>query len=94
MTDGGCDYTFDCTGNVAAMRAALEVCHKGWGESIIIGVAAVGQKISTRRKFASNASTHADILFRFSFYLDRLTIAYSVSTCHWPCLEGMCLRWY
>ena len=48
MTDGGCDYTFDCTGNVAVMRAALEACHKGWGQSIIIGVAAAGQEISTR----------------------------------------------
>lgn len=51
MTDGGCDYTFDCTGNVHVMRSALEACHKGWGESIIIGVAAAGQEISTRRKF-------------------------------------------
>jgi len=50
MTDGGCDYTFDCTGNVSVMRAALEACHKGWGESIVIGVAAAGQEISTRRK--------------------------------------------
>lgn len=50
MTDGGCDYTFDCTGNVNVMRAALEACHKGWGESIIIGVAAAGQEIATRRK--------------------------------------------
>lgn len=48
LTDGGCDYTFDCTGNVGAMRAALEACHKGWGQSIIIGVAAAGQEISTR----------------------------------------------
>lgn len=48
MTDGGLDYTFDCTGNVGVMRAALEACHKGWGESIIIGVAAAGQEISTR----------------------------------------------
>ncbi|KAI9900012.1 hypothetical protein N3K66_004274 [Trichothecium roseum] len=48
MTDGGCDYTFDCTGNVQVMRAALEAAHKGWGESIIIGVAAAGQEISTR----------------------------------------------
>ncbi|KXT04245.1 hypothetical protein AC578_7954 [Pseudocercospora eumusae] len=48
MTDGGCDYTFDCTGNVQVMRAALEACHKGWGESIIIGVAAAGKEISTR----------------------------------------------
>lgn len=50
LTDGGCDYTFDCTGNVAVMRAALEACHKGWGESIVIGVAASGQEIKTRRK--------------------------------------------
>lgn len=48
MTDGGCDYTFDCTGNVHVMRNALEACHKGWGESIIIGVAAAGKEISTR----------------------------------------------
>ena len=51
MTDGGCDYTFDCTGNVQVMRSALEACHKGWGESIIIGVAAAGQEIATRREF-------------------------------------------
>jgi S-(hydroxymethyl)glutathione dehydrogenase / alcohol dehydrogenase len=53
MTDGGCDYTFDCTGNVHVMRSALEACHKGWGESIIIGVAAAGQEISTRREWCS-----------------------------------------
>ena len=53
MTDGGCDYTFDCTGNVGVMRAALEACHKGWGQSIVIGVAAAGQEISTRRKLPS-----------------------------------------
>jgi S-(hydroxymethyl)glutathione dehydrogenase/alcohol dehydrogenase len=51
MTDGGCDYTFDATGNVGVMRAALEACHKGWGQSIVIGVAAAGQEISTRREF-------------------------------------------
>uniref|UniRef100_A0A8C7PNT1 S-(hydroxymethyl)glutathione dehydrogenase n=1 Tax=Oncorhynchus mykiss TaxID=8022 RepID=A0A8C7PNT1_ONCMY len=48
MTDGGVDYSFECIGNVAIMRAALEACHKGWGESIIIGVAGAGQEISTR----------------------------------------------
>ncbi|AMD22049.1 HGL291Cp [Eremothecium sinecaudum] len=48
MTDGGLDHTFDCTGNVKVMRDALECCHKGWGQSIIIGVAAAGQEISTR----------------------------------------------
>jgi S-(hydroxymethyl)glutathione dehydrogenase/alcohol dehydrogenase len=45
---GGADYTFDCTGNVTAMRQALEACHRGWGESIIIGVADAGQEIATR----------------------------------------------
>ncbi|GAA5888287.1 hypothetical protein JCM5296_003275 [Sporobolomyces johnsonii] len=48
MTDGGCDNTFDCTGNTKVMRQALEACHKGWGVSTIIGVAAAGQEISTR----------------------------------------------
>jgi len=48
MTDGGVDYSFECVGNVDLMRAALECCHKGWGESIIIGVAGAGQEISTR----------------------------------------------
>lgn len=48
MTDGGVDYSFECIGNVKVMRSALESCHKGWGESIIIGVAASGQEISTR----------------------------------------------
>lgn len=48
LTGGGADYTFDATGNVEVMRAALESCHKGWGESIIIGVAPAGAEISTR----------------------------------------------
>lgn len=48
MTGGGVDYSFECIGNVEAMRAALECCHKGWGESTIIGVAGAGQEISTR----------------------------------------------
>lgn len=48
QTDGGCDYTFECIGNVGTMRAALEACHKGWGQSVIIGVAGSGQEISTR----------------------------------------------
>jgi len=48
MTDGGADYTFECVGNVDLMRAALESCHKGWGESVIIGVAGAGEEISTR----------------------------------------------
>nr|WP_265950291.1 S-(hydroxymethyl)glutathione dehydrogenase/class III alcohol dehydrogenase [Dechloromonas sp. A34] len=48
MTDGGVDYSFECVGNVHLMRAALECCHKGWGESTIIGVAGAGQEISTR----------------------------------------------
>jgi S-(hydroxymethyl)glutathione dehydrogenase/alcohol dehydrogenase len=45
---GGADYTFDCTGNVKVMRIALEASHRGWGQSIIIGVAGAGQEISTR----------------------------------------------
>jgi S-(hydroxymethyl)glutathione dehydrogenase/alcohol dehydrogenase len=48
MTDGGLDYTFECIGNVDTMRAALEACHKGWGTSVIIGVAPAGQEICTR----------------------------------------------
>jgi S-(hydroxymethyl)glutathione dehydrogenase/alcohol dehydrogenase len=45
---GGTDYTFDCTGNVTVMRQALEACHRGWGQSIIIGVAPAGAEIATR----------------------------------------------
>ena len=48
MTDGGVDYSFECIGNVNVMRQALECCHKGWGESVIIGVAGTGQEIATR----------------------------------------------
>ena len=48
LTNGGADYSFECIGNVDTMRQALECCHKGWGESIIIGVAGAGQEISTR----------------------------------------------
>ena len=48
LTKGGADYSFECIGNVDVMRDALECCHKGWGESIIIGVAGAGQEISTR----------------------------------------------
>lgn len=47
LTDGGVDYSFECIGNVNLMRQALECCHKGWGESVIIGVAGAGQEIST-----------------------------------------------
>lgn len=48
LTDGGADFSFDCTGNVHVMRQALECCHRGWGESVVIGVAAAGQEIATR----------------------------------------------
>lgn len=48
LTDGGVDYSFECIGNTTTMRQALECCHKGWGESVIIGVAGAGQEISTR----------------------------------------------
>ena len=48
LTDGGADYSFECIGNTTVMRQALECCHRGWGQSIIIGVAGAGQEIATR----------------------------------------------
>src|SRR3546814_3092102 len=48
LTGGGADYSFECIGNVKVMRQALECCHKGWGVTVIIGVAGAGQEISTR----------------------------------------------
>jgi len=48
LTKGGADYSFECIGNVEVMRQALECCHKGWGESIVIGVAGAGEEIATR----------------------------------------------
>lgn len=83
MTDGGCDYTFDCTGNVSVMRAALEACHKGWGQSIIIGVAAAGQEIATRRTF-----------FLLSMMLRTLQVLTkcSIPAGHWPRVEGQRVR--
>ncbi len=48
LTGGGADFSFECIGNIATMRQALECCHRGWGESVIIGVAGAGQEISTR----------------------------------------------
>jgi S-(hydroxymethyl)glutathione dehydrogenase / alcohol dehydrogenase len=48
LTAGGADFSFECIGNVHTMRQALECCHRGWGESVIIGVAASGQEIATR----------------------------------------------
>jgi S-(hydroxymethyl)glutathione dehydrogenase / alcohol dehydrogenase len=48
LTKGGADYSFECIGNINVMRQALECCHKGWGVSVIIGVAAAGEEISTR----------------------------------------------
>jgi S-(hydroxymethyl)glutathione dehydrogenase/alcohol dehydrogenase len=48
LTDGGADYSFECVGNVDLMRQALECCHRGWGVSVIIGVAGAGQVIRTR----------------------------------------------
>ena len=48
LTDGGADYSFECIGNTTTMRQALECCHKGWGKSVIVGVAAAGQEIATR----------------------------------------------
>lgn len=51
MTDGGVDFSFECIGNVKVMRSTLECCHKGWGESVIIRVAAADKEISTTRPF-------------------------------------------
>jgi S-(hydroxymethyl)glutathione dehydrogenase/alcohol dehydrogenase len=48
LTDGGADYSFECVGNVELMRQALECCHRGWGVSVVIGVAGAGKEISTR----------------------------------------------
>jgi S-(hydroxymethyl)glutathione dehydrogenase/alcohol dehydrogenase len=48
LTDGGADYSFDCTGNTDVMRQALECCHRGWGQSVVIGVAEAGKEIATR----------------------------------------------
>jgi S-(hydroxymethyl)glutathione dehydrogenase/alcohol dehydrogenase len=48
LTKGGADYSFECVGNVTLMRQALECCHRGWGVSVIIGVAGAGQEIATR----------------------------------------------
>ena len=48
MSDGGVDFSFECIGNINVMRSALECCHKGWGESVIIGVAGAGEEICTR----------------------------------------------
>lgn len=86
MTDGGCDYTFDCTGNVGVMRAALEACHKGWGQSIVIGVAAAGQEISTRRMSflfsLHNRVAHTNLVF------------YSIPARHRSRMERMRFRRY
>ena len=88
MTDGGLDYTFDCTGNVHVMRAALEACHKGWGQSIIIGVAAAGEEISTRRK-----SDLFLILKEISIFLpNNYDWSLSVPVGYWSCMEGKCVR--
>jgi S-(hydroxymethyl)glutathione dehydrogenase/alcohol dehydrogenase len=84
MTDGGCDYTFDCTGNVNVMRAALEACHKGWGESIIIGVAAAGQEISTRR-------TYIHYLSLCSFIVETNEM-FSLPARHRSRVERLCFR--
>ena len=48
LTDGGADYTFECTGNTGVMRTALEACHRGWGTSVVIGVAEAGKELATR----------------------------------------------
>lgn len=86
MTDGGCDYTFDCTGNVGVMRSALEACHKGWGQSIIIGVAAAGQEIQTRRKFLP-------FLLRQILQISLANSYYSFPTRNRTHLARLCFWW-
>lgn len=49
MTDGKVDYSFECVAYMKVMRAALEACHQGWGGSVVVGAAALGEKIATRR---------------------------------------------
>lgn len=83
LTDGGYDYTFDCTGNVSVMRVALEAAHKGWGQSIVIGVAAAGQEIQTRREYGP-----VSIAAGIPLADDRN----SFTACYWACVEGMCFR--
>jgi S-(hydroxymethyl)glutathione dehydrogenase/alcohol dehydrogenase len=63
LTDGGADYTFDCTGNTEVMRTALEACHRGWGTSIVIGVAEAGKEIATARSSWSPGATGAGTAF-------------------------------
>src|SRR5258705_5843308 len=78
---GGADYTFDCTGNVAVMRQALEASHRGWGQSIVIGVAPSGAEISTRplqlvtgrvwkRTAFAAASRGTDVSRHVDWYID------------------------
>ena len=64
MTDGGVDYSFECIGNVDVMRSALECCHKGWGESIIIGVAGAGKE----NLYPSIPTRNRSRLARFRFW--------------------------
>ena len=61
MTDGGVDYSFECIGNVEVMRSALECCHKGWGESVIIGVAGAGKEIQYSPIPISNRTSMARV---------------------------------
>ncbi len=63
MTRGGVDYSFECIGNVHAMRAALECCRSGWGQSVILGVAGLGQEISTRPGYLMSGRTWRGSVF-------------------------------
>ena len=88
LTGGGADYSFECIGNVETMRQALECCHKGWGESVIIGVAGAGQEISTVSQsgtsiVVSGDHTSSDLWFgeqyEFSFVFSQQFIQLSDS---------------
>ena len=96
LTNGGVDYSFECIGNVNVMRSALECCHKGWGESTIIGVAGAGQEISTRpfqlvtgRVWRGSAFGGVKGRSQLPGYVDRYLAARSRSTnsfrkyCRW-----------
>lgn len=73
MTDGGLDYTFECSGgSTNIMRAALEACHKGWGTSVIISVAAAGEEISTRPFQLVTGKASQLLIFRAS--VERISI--------------------
>ncbi|KAJ1416664.1 hypothetical protein SESBI_17247 [Sesbania bispinosa] len=87
LTDGGFDYSFECIGNVSVMRSALECCHKGWGTSVIVGVAASGQEISTRPfQLVTGREIKVDEYITHNMTLEEINKAFDLMH------EGKCLR--